>query len=156
MQRDLFMERREWLLRRHRALSPRQMALAYGVLCMVSLSVAGGFLLLGVWQILFFSALEMSAVGAAFLHYARHAADHDHLILSCGSLLVASRRGRVLRQLHLDPGATRVTSPATPRAPIVLSARGVRIEVGALATPARRLQTARELRAALAEGWCAP
>src|SRR5471030_2748517 len=149
MQRDLFMERRVWLLQRHRALSPRQLALAYGVLCGLSLSVAGGFLLLGVWQILFFSALEMSAVAFAFIYYARHAADHERIVLSCGCLLVESRRAGVLRQ-------TRVAAPRTPRALIVLSARQVRLEVGALVTPARRVQIAQELQGELAGGLYAP
>jgi len=156
MQRDLFMERRVWLLQRHRALSPRQLALAYGVLCGLSLSVAGGFLLLGVWQILFFSALEMSAVAFAFVYYARHAADHERIVLSCGCLLVESRRAGVLRQTRLDPCCTRVAAPRTPRALIVLSAHQVRLEVGALVTPARRVQIAQELQAELAGGLYAP
>lgn len=156
MQRDLFMERREWLLQRNRALSPRQLALAYGVLCVFSLSVAIGFLLLGVWQILFFSALEMSAVAFAFIHYARHAADHDHIVLSRGCLLVESRRAGVLRQTRLDPCWTRVAAPDTPRALIVLSAHQVRLEVGALVTAARRVQIAQELQAELTGGLYAP
>lgn len=156
MQRDLFMERREWLLQRNRALSPRQLALAYGVLCGLSLSVATGFLLMGVWQILFFTALEMSAVTCAFLHAARHAADHEHIVLSRGCLLVESRRAGVLRQTRLDPCRTRVAAPRTPRAPIVLSAPPLRLEVGALATAPQRVRIALELQAELLGGLYAP
>ena|SRR5471032_683189 len=156
MQRDLFMERREWLLQRNRALSPRQLALAYGVLCLFSLSVAAGFLLLGVWQILFFSTLEMSAVACAFVHTARHAADHDHIVLSLGCLLVESRRAGVLRQTRLDPSRTRVAAPRTPRGLIVVSAHPVRLEIGALVTPARRVRIAHELQAELTGGLYAP
>ena len=79
MPRDVLMDKREWLLKRHSSLTPRQLALAYCVSCLLSFGVAAGFLLLGVWQVLPFTALEMAAVAAPFVHYARHAGDGERI-----------------------------------------------------------------------------
>jgi uncharacterized membrane protein len=77
MNRDLLRERREWLLRRNCSLSPRQMGMAYGLMCVFSFAVATGFVMIGLWQVLLFTVLEMTAVAAAFLYFARHATDYE-------------------------------------------------------------------------------
>ncbi|MBJ7309738.1 DUF2244 domain-containing protein [Rugamonas sp. CCM 8940] len=149
MPRDVLMDKREWLLKRHSSLSPRQLALAYGVGCAMSFAVAAGFLLLGVWQVLPFTVLEMAAVAAAFIHYARHAGDCSRIELSAAGLLVETIcAGRVSR-VRLDPFWTRVTPPNRPRQPIALEARGVRVAVGALALESQKQQCALELQRAL-------
>ncbi|WP_373281449.1 DUF2244 domain-containing protein [Herbaspirillum rubrisubalbicans] len=51
---------------------------------MVSLTVALGFTLHGAWTILFFSVIELLAVGAAMLVYARHATDCEVVALESG------------------------------------------------------------------------
>ncbi|MES2264516.1 MAG: DUF2244 domain-containing protein [Pseudomonadota bacterium] len=150
MRRDI--EKREWLLRRNCALTPRQTALAYGLLCLLSFGVATLFLLLGVWQVLFFTVLEMTAVAAAFLYYARHAADYEYIVLTRGCLLVERVSAGKVRQTFLDPGRTRVAVPERSRDLIALEARGVRLEVGCYAMDAKRRQCARELQGALQDG----
>jgi uncharacterized membrane protein len=67
MKRDLLRERREWLLRRNCSLSPQQMGMAYALMCLFSFAVATGFVMVGMWQVLLFTVLEMTAVAAAVL-----------------------------------------------------------------------------------------
>ncbi|NRR33338.1 DUF2244 domain-containing protein [Oxalobacteraceae bacterium] len=149
MPRDMLMEKREWLLQRHCSLSPRQLALAYALLSLLSFAVALSFYLLGVWQVLFFTVLEMSAVAFAFLYAARHAADYELVELSVDGLLVLSVSAGREQRIHFDPYWTRVSLAATPGALIALEARGARVQLGRFVGEQRRRQFVRELRRAL-------
>lgn len=145
---------REWTLQRNCALSPRQVALAYAVLCMGSLAVSLAVLLLhGIWVVLAFSLLELALVGLALLIYARHALDHEHIALSDACLLVECVEADRHRQARLDPLWTRVSMDNEHdehrRTLIRLESRGTRVEVGRFVTEARRRQVERELRQAL-------
>lgn len=140
------MHTQEWLLKRNCSLSPRQMAVAYAILFCASFAVALAFALRGAWQIIVFSVLEMACVALAFLHYARHATDCEHVALRDGCLLIELVDGNQFRQFRLDPYWTRVASPNQQDRLVVLEARGVRVRVGRFVTEAKRLQFARELR----------
>ena len=61
-----------WHLRRNCSVTPRQLGGIYAGLCLVSLGIAIGFWWLGAKLVLGFAGLELLAVGAAFLAYARH------------------------------------------------------------------------------------
>lgn len=142
---------REWTLQRNCSLSPRQVALAYAVLCTGSLAVGVAVLLLhGIWIVLAFSLLELALVGLALLIYARHALDHEHIALSEACLVVDRVEADRHQQARLDPLWTRVTlSGGRRRALIRLESRGVKVDVGRFVTEARRRQVERELRQAL-------
>lgn len=142
-------ERCEWLLPRNCSLSPAQTARAYGLLCLMSLAIAGGFLWLGVWQVLCFTGIELALTGAAFLYYARHAADYEHIVLSPGSLLVESVCAGRVRRTQFDPYWTRVAVPAGSRELVGLESKGVRLAVGRFALDAQRRQFAEELQGKL-------
>jgi uncharacterized membrane protein len=137
---------REWVLRRNCSMTPRQLASAYLLLCMGSFGIALVFLLAGLWIVLAFALVEMAAVGAALLHYARHALDCEHIALSEQCLLVERVRGRRVQQLRFDPHWVRVVPPASRRALIEIESRGTRVEIGAYVTEAGRQELARELR----------
>lgn len=62
-------------MRRNCALTPKQLLQFYIVLICLSLIVATGFFLAGVWMIPIFTALELIAVTLGFLIYCRHALD---------------------------------------------------------------------------------
>ncbi|WP_229217410.1 DUF2244 domain-containing protein [Massilia forsythiae] len=98
----------EWTLQRNCSLAPRQVARAYAGLCCVSLAVAAGFLLNGVWLVLAFSLPELALVALALVLYARHATDHERVLLADGCLLVESVHAGERRQARLDPLWTRV------------------------------------------------
>ena len=101
-----------WHLRRNCSVTPRQLALLYAGLSAVSLTIGVGFWMMGATLVLGFAGLELVAVGAAFLIYARHAADGETVSLQGERLIVerkcAGRRERLefcsspVRH-HLDP-----------------------------------------------------
>lgn len=142
---------REWTLQRNCAMSPRQVALAYAVLCAGSLAVSlAVFLLHGIWVVFAFSLLELSLVGLAMLIYARHALDHETIALSDACLLVECVEADRRKEARLDPLWTRVSVGDERRHPLIrLESRGVKVEVGRFVTEARRRQVERELRQAL-------
>lgn len=152
LQNEPSVNRHEWLLKRNCSLSPRQLALAYAVLCVASFSVALMFTLQGAWFVLAFSVFEMTVVALAFLHYARHATDHEHIALDDGCLLVESIEAGEVRQIRLDPHWTRIALPSRAQDLINLEAKGVKIEVGRHVTMAKRRQVAQELRQELRRG----
>lgn len=135
----------EWDLKRNCSLSPRQAGIAYAVQCMAAFIVALLCTLQGVWQIFIFSALEMLAVGAAYLIYARHATDKEHIALVDGCLLIERTLAGRRESIRLDPGVTRIAAPMHYQDLIRLESRGRRIEVGRFATAAKRKQIASEL-----------
>ncbi|HEY4541559.1 MAG TPA: DUF2244 domain-containing protein [Noviherbaspirillum sp.] len=136
----------EWYLKRNCSLTPRQLGLAYAILVLVSLVVSGmAALVHGAWEVLLFFLIEMVAVGFAFLCYARHATDHEHVALSQDCLLVERVLADRLDAIRLDPRATRVRGPRDARDLIALEARGVRVCIGAHVTAANRRRIAREL-----------
>jgi len=141
------MHTREWNLKRNCSLSPCQLALAFLLLFALSVLVSGVFLLLhGAWQVFLFAMLEMFGVGFAFLCYARHATDHEHIALSDNCLLVERVLAGEKFEVRLDPRTTRIIGPKSARGLIDLEACGNRIVVGRFVTDARRRLFARELR----------
>jgi uncharacterized membrane protein len=142
----------DWLLKRNCSLTPRQLAKAYAVLCILSFSVATMFTLQGAWVVLVFSVMEMSAVALAFLYYARHATDHEHIALVDGFLLIERIEAGQVQQTRLDPHWTRIALPKNACDLINLEAKGVKIEVGRFVTVAKRRKVAQELRQALHGG----
>jgi uncharacterized membrane protein len=140
----------QWTLQRNCSLSPRQVALAYALLCTGALTVGIGFLLHGVWQVLAFTLPELSLVGLALLLYARHALDHDAISLGASGLTVDCVRAGSHHIVRLDPLWVSVQLPDDVARPLLrLESRGIRVEIGRFVCDARRRQVARELRLAL-------
>lgn len=145
MPRDSSMHHPEWLLKRNCSLAPRQLAFAYGVLFLLSFSVAAAFGLRGLWYVPAFSLVEMSAVACALLHYARHAADYDRIALGDAGLLVEQVRAGRTRRTRFDLYWTRISLTRGGAGLIRLEAKGRAVDVGCYATPAQRRQLLREL-----------
>lgn len=144
------MDRQEWLLKRNCSLTPCQTMMAFAVLCMLSFGIAlVVMLVLGTWIVLGFATVEMTSVALALLHYARHATDHEHIVLDDGCLLIEQFSAGTLRQTRLDTCWIRVASPPHGHGMIALEARDIRVEVGRFATEQRRRQIAQELRQGL-------
>ena len=144
------MASREWILKRNCSMTPRQLALAYSALCLASLTVAAFFTVHGAWYVLGFSLLELIAVGGAFLLFARHATDREHIALADNCLLVEVIEVEQVRQFRLDPRHTHVEPPANRNALVGLREHGTRVEVGRFLTEWKRRELARELNRALA------
>ncbi|UGQ46626.1 DUF2244 domain-containing protein [Massilia endophytica] len=145
MQRDMpdTGERREWLLKRNCSLTPRQTIAAWSILMGLSAGTGIFFALHGAWLVLAYSALEMAAVSVAFLVYCRHAADHEHIVLEDGSLLIEKAVGGKVLATRLDLYWMRIEAPGEL---ITLEARGVKVDVGGYLPEASRRRFARQLR----------
>ena len=128
------------------------MGMAYGVLCLFSLAVATGFVMVGMWQVLLFTMLEMTAVAAAFLHYARHATDYEHIVLANGKLLVEQVSAGKMSTTQLELYFLRLHMPTHPSELIHLESKGVAVDIGYFATDPRRRALAQELRAEVQGG----
>src|SRR6185295_11383634 len=78
----------QWLLKRNCSFAPRQLLAFYASFCLLSLAIAGLFWLKGAVLVMPFAGVELLAVGAALLAYARHAADSETIRLLPGRLTV--------------------------------------------------------------------
>lgn len=121
-----------WRLRRNCSVTPSQLGNFYASLCLVSIAVGAGFCLLGAPLVLGFAGLELLAVGAAILVYARHATDGETVLLKEGRLIVERDRAghgdrvefsSAFAQVRLSEGEDR-------SALILIGAHGKHIEVG--------------------------
>ncbi len=143
---------REWTLKRNCSLSPRQLALFYASLCVASFTIAGLFALFGMHYVFEFALLEMVLVGGAFLIYARHASDREHIALTRDWLLVELIEVERVRQFCLDRQLTRIELPSSRHALVTLEAAGMRVEVGQFLTERKRREFAQELKQELRRG----
>ena len=138
-----------WLLRRNCSITPRQAVQFYVSLCLVSMGIATMFWLQGAPLVLPFAGIEMLAVGAALLLYARHATDHESIELALGRLTVEHTSGRVTRRAEFVPAWVRVEPEHGDGSLVELSGQGQRIAVGRFVRPELRPLLADELRWAL-------
>ncbi|WP_165390830.1 DUF2244 domain-containing protein [Pseudoduganella lutea] len=143
--------RREWLVRRNCSLTPRQTTVAWAALLCLSLAIGLFFTWQGAWYVLVFSAVEMTAVTAAFIVYSRHATDSDRIVYEDHVLYVQKVRGGHTSTISLDPTWLRIVAPQRRRDPILLIARGITVDVGTWLPEEPRRALARELRKELAQ-----
>jgi uncharacterized membrane protein len=139
----------QWRLLRNCSFAPRQLGAVYASLCLVSLGIAAAFFALGATLVLAFAGLELLALGAAMLVFARHAADRETLTLVGRALHVEQCSGS--RVAHTDFAADWLTvEPSAGQGSLVeLSGRGQCVRVGRFLRPELRGAFARELRLAL-------
>lgn len=143
--------KQEWTLKRNCSIAPHQLGQVFAILCVVSLTVALVFTLRGAWYILIFSVLELSAVGFAFLIYARHATDREYIALVEDCLLVEFVQAGKTSQYRLDLRQAHVL-PAKSHQPgklVRLESSGIRVDVGRYLTQWKRQEFAHELECAL-------
>ena len=77
---------------RNNSLARRQRWTVYGALAAGSLALAIGFVAAGVWPVLPYSIVELTALAAAFAWIERRAADMDRLTLEGDRAVVEQRR----------------------------------------------------------------
>jgi len=141
-----------WVLSRNCALTPRQVGAFYLSLVVASVVIATAFLIHGAWMVLPFSLIEMVAVGAALLVYARHAVDCERVSLETDALVIESIDGDKRSVKRVDPRAARVVVESRSRGgrgAVLVVARGERIAVGRFVCERERRRFARELQVAL-------
>jgi len=139
-----------WQMKRNCSFAPRQLLAVYLSLCAFGLGIGGLFWIHGAPYILPFAGLELLAVGAAIVVYARHAGDHESLVLRPGRFSVECTHGRRTEQVDFAaPAWVRVEPAHRDGSLIELSGEGRRIAVGRFVRPELRPALADELRTAL-------
>ncbi|WP_460565613.1 DUF2244 domain-containing protein [Hydrogenophaga aquatica] len=139
----------EWLFKRNCSLTPVQMGITYACLCGVSLSVAGFFWWSGAPLVLPFAAIELLAVGVAFLLYARHAADRERIFLGAGRLVVEWECAGKIRREEFARDFVQVAPTALADALIEVRGGGRHASVGRYTRAELRSALAQEIRLAL-------
>lgn len=138
-----------WKLPRNCSVTPRQMLVLFLSLCGVSLAVAGFFWTQGATLVLPFTAIELFAVGTAFLVYARHATDRELISICQGRLVVEQESaGRTLRR-EFSRYAVRVEAPQERDWLIEVHGSGQMVRVGRFLRADLRPVLLREIRMAL-------
>jgi uncharacterized membrane protein len=140
-----------WFLKRNCSVTPAQLGWLFGSLCAVSLGIGAFFWYQGAVLVLPFTALELAAVGAAFLTYARHATDGETISLQGRQLVVELENAGHLQRAEFDRDWVRVEPGASDRSLVELSAQGRRVNVGRYLRPELRPLLAQEIRRALRE-----
>ncbi|HSI54919.1 MAG TPA: DUF2244 domain-containing protein [Ramlibacter sp.] len=140
-----------WFLKRNCSVTPAQLGSLYASLCAVSLGIGLVFWFRGAVLILPFAWLELAAVGAAFLVYARHARDGETISLQGRQLVVELENGGHLERAEFNRDWVRVEPSAADRSLIELSGQGRRVNVGRYVRPELRPALAQEIRRALRE-----
>ena len=138
-----------WRLRRNCSVTPAQLGVAYLMLCGVSLSIGVFFWLQGATFVLAFAGLELLAVGAGFVAYARHATDGEWISLQGASLVVERETAGRRERAEFERQWVRVEPKAGEHSLIALSGRGRTMEVGRFVRPELRQALAGEIRRAL-------
>jgi uncharacterized membrane protein len=139
----------QWLLKRNCCLSPTQLWRFYGSLCVVSLGIASFFWSMGATMVMPFAWLELAAVGAALLVYARHAGDGEKIVLDDGRLVVELETAGRTRRAEFNSLWVRVEPGAGDGSLIEVSGQGRSVVLGRHVRPELRPALAREIRSAL-------
>jgi uncharacterized membrane protein len=139
----------DWLLRRNCAVTPAQLGWFYLSLCVVSLGIATAFWAQGALLVMPFAWLELLAVGAGFLAYARHAADREQISLRDRHLVIELEQAGKVERMEFRREWVRVEPKQCDNSLIEVSAQGQSIEVGRYVRPELRHLLAKEIRMAL-------
>jgi uncharacterized membrane protein len=139
----------QWLLKRNCCLSPTQLWRFYASLCVVSLGIASFFWSIGATMVMPFAWLELAAVGAALLVYARHAGDGEKIILGDGRLVIELETAGRTQRAEFNALWVRVEPGAGDGSLIEVFGQGHSVVIGRHVRPEWRPALAREIRSAL-------
>ena len=121
---------KRWQMRRNCALTPQQLLKFYIALVCLSLIVATGFFLAGVWMIPIFTALELSAVTLGFLIYCRHALDCETIEIDGSRLLIKKFIGYRETVYELNTQWAKIELPLEGGKTFHISQSDLRVELG--------------------------
>jgi uncharacterized membrane protein len=128
-------------------MSPAGLAKVFGALAVLVLAIGAGFAAMGAWLILPFAGLEVLLLGAAFVLYARHAADYERIEVESGHLTVEVADGGRTARHHLDD--VRV---ALEEGRVLLRGTKEELEIGRHLGAEARVELAAELEKKLIQG----
>lgn len=137
-----------WTLRRNCSVTPMQLGATFAALAALSLMVAAFFWLYGAVLVLPFAVLELLSLAAAFVVYARHAADSEHVSLRGGRLIVELETAGRVRRIEFVREWVRI-EPRSRGGLVDVRSGGSSVQVGRYLRPELRPVLAREIRQAL-------
>ena len=143
------MSTRRWQMRRNCALTPKQLLQFYIALVSLSLIVALGFLLAGVWVIPIFTALELTAVTIGFLIYCRHALDCETIEIEGKRLLVKKFIGYKEMLYEFNTQWVKIEPPIEGSKIFNISQSSLRVEIGQFIRHEQQLALIAQVRACL-------
>lgn len=134
-------------LKRNCSISPAGLLAVFAALSAVAAAIGIGFAIAGAWPVLPFAGLEVAALGAAFLAYARRAADYERIELARGRLQVEVAEAERRVQYQLDAGRARVVLERTGGygARVLLRDATKEVEIGRHLDAPSRIEFADEL-----------
>ena len=118
-------------------------------MCFLSLGIAIFFWVQGATLVMPFAWVELIAVGAAFLVYARHAGDGERIVLDGGQLVVELETAGRTERAEFNREWVRIEPQDGDGSLIEVSGQGKVVKVGRHLRPHLRPALAREIRYAL-------
>ena len=134
-------------LKRNCSISPAGLLCVFAALSVASAAIGIGFAIAGAWPVLPFVGLEIAALGAAFVLYARRAGDYERIELAQGRLTIEVAEAERLEQYRLDPRRARVVLERNEGygARVLLREPGQEVEIGRHLDALARIEFAGEL-----------
>jgi len=126
-------------MRRNCALTPKQLLQFYIVLVCLSLIVATGFFLAGVWMIPIFTGLELTAVTLGFLIYCRHALDSETIEIDGKRLIVKTFIGYRESVYEFNSQWAKIELPMEGGKVFHISQSNLRVELGQFLRPEQQI-----------------
>ena len=117
-------------MRRNCALTPKELLQFYIALVCLSVTVAAGFFIAGVWVILIFTAIELAAVTLGFLIYCRHALDCETIEIDGKRLIVKKFIGYKESVYEFNSQWAKVEPPVEGSKVFHISQSDLRVELG--------------------------
>lgn len=116
-------------------------------MAVVVLGIGAAFAFLGAWLVLPFAGLEVLLLGAAYLAYARHAADYERIVLESGRLTVEVAEAQGLSRYEIEARRAEVYLEAGKRqgARVMLRGADEELELGRHLDERSRAEFAAEL-----------
>lgn len=130
------------ILKRNCSLSPAGLAGVFVALAAVVLAVGAAFAVAGAWLVLPFAGLEVMALAAAYLAYARRAADYERIELAAGRLTVEVADAQRMSRYEMEARRARV---CLEKERVVLRGAGEELQLGRHLDAERRVEFAAEL-----------
>ena len=140
---------KRWQMRRNCSLTPKQLLQFYIALVCLSLIVATGFFLAGVWVISIFTALELSAVTIGFLIYCRHALDSETIEIEDQRLVVKKCIGQKETLYEFNTQWAKIEPPLAGSKIFKISQANLRVELGQFIRYEQQLALIAQVRACL-------
>src|SRR6185503_20240981 len=89
--------------------SPAGLAGVFAALALVVVTIGAGFAIAGAWLVLPFAGLEVLLLVAAYLAYARRAADYERIVLDSGRLTVEVGKAQRIERYEMEARRARVS-----------------------------------------------